>query len=674
MQWIYWIAAIIVSAGAGYWVYRADRKRSVPQPLLTAALRSLLFLLVFALLLVPQLTVTKTETLKPQILILQDDSRSVSAALKADTARYRKDLQQLQQQLGKEYTVVNWGFGANTRPDSLFTYRQSETDIAMALNAATEYLGARTPGAVILATDGRFNKGAHPLYQHLSLHNTFYTVALGDSARSKDLRIAGVYANKTVTLNSRFEIRADVLADLCDGYEQNLLLKTANHENIGSQPVRINGNRFSRSFSFTVKADKPGLQHYVLTLPAAGGEVNTANNQKSIFVEVVNDKKNILLVAAAPHPDIQAIREAIAATDNFRLTVRMIDNLPGNIQEYQAIILHGLPTGNGLPAPLAQAHKPCWYIVTPQVSLPLLNQSQTAARLEGGGMQDITVSFNSRFNGFNVPANIQAILDKLPPLSGPMGDLKAAPNTEHILVRKTGNIPVWMLQDRQPAIALLDGEGLWRWRLYEYKNTGQHSVVDELIRQTLTFLTTDKQDKPFRIVLPKYLWSDQEPVTLKGYLYNTNQELTNTPDATLVITDSNGRKKNYQLERDGNSYRLNLGIWAGGTYNYNGQVTYNGKTYTEAGSFVVENTPVELMETGADYPFLSALAHKYDGSQVPYTRIGTLYDSIRSNPAIKPVLLSKTETLPLIDKKWYFFLILFVAVAEWLLRKYWMAE
>jgi hypothetical protein len=364
----------------------------------------------------------------------------------------------------------------------------------------------------------------------------------------------------------------------------------------------------------------------------------------------------------------------MASTGNFHLTVRMIDNLPNSIQEYQAVILHGLPTGNGLPAPLAEVHKPCWYIVTPQVNLPLLNQAQTAARLEGGGMQDITAVFHTRFAAFNVPAHIQALFDKLPPLIGPIGSLKAAPNTEHLLLRKTDNTPLWLFQDGQSPTVLLDGEGLWRWRLYEYKNTGQHTVIDELIRQTLVFLTANKQEKPFRVLLPKYLWSDQEPITLKAYLYNANQEPLNTPDAMFIITDSSGRKKNYQWERQGNGYRLNLGIWASGTYSYSSQVTYQSKNYTDVGKFVVENTPVELLETGADYPFLSILAHKYDGALVPYTHISSLYDSIRNNPLMKPLLQSRTETIPLVDKKWYFFLILLVAVTEWLLRKYWLAQ
>jgi hypothetical protein len=54
--------------------------------------------------------------------------------------------------------------------------------------------------------------------------------------------------------------------------------------------------------------------------------------------------------------------------------------------------------------------------------------------------------------------------------------------------------------------------------------------------------------------------------------------------------------------------------------------------------------------------------------------VGSLYDAIVHNNNIKPLIRTRTEAVPLIDWKWYFFLLLLVAVAEWLLRKYWLAQ
>jgi hypothetical protein len=265
----------------------------------------------------------------------------------------------------------------------------------------------------------------------------------------------------------------------------------------------------------------------------------------------------------------------------------------------------------------------------------------------------------------------------MPPLQVSAGNMRTAPGAAVLFMDKQGGqngAPVWVLEQGSVPTAVLMGENLWRWRLYEFKNYNDHGVIDECIRQTVGFLSANNNDKPFSVALQKYVWSDQEPISLNGYLLNANNEQVNTPDVQLTITDSAGRKQNFSFERSGSAYSLNIGIWAGGTYTYKAQTTYNDKQYAASGSFVVESVPLELMETGADYPLLYGLAGKYNGCFVTARNVGSLYDSIAHNNNVKPVIQTNTETVPLVDRKWYFFLILLLAVAEWLLRKYWMAQ
>ena len=169
-------------------------------------------------------------------------------------------------------------------------------------------------------------------------------------------------------------------------------------------------------------------------------------------------------------------------------------------------------------------------------------------------------------------------------------------------------------------------------------------------------------------------WPSSQPISLSAYLLNANNEQVNTPDAQLTIVDSAGRKQDYSMERSGSAYNLNIGIWAGGTYTYAAHTSYNGKEYTANGSFVVESMPLELMESGADYPLLFGLARKYNGGFTTSKNVASLYDSITHNEHVKPLIQTNTETVPLVDRKWYFFIILLLATGEWLLRKYWLAQ
>ncbi len=264
----------------------------------------------------------------------------------------------------------------------------------------------------------------------------------------------------------------------------------------------------------------------------------------------------------------------------------------------------------------------------------------------------------------------------MPPLLVTAGDMTAAPGSSSLFKQNAGGVPVplWVLQQGSTPVAMLLGEGLWRWRMYEYRHFSNHNVIDECIRQTVAFLAANNNEKPFTAVLPKHVWSDQEAISLNAYLLNANNEQVNTPDAQLTITDSAGRKHDFSFERSGSAYSLNIGIWAGGTYTYTAHTTYNDKTYTATGSFAVEGVPLELMETGADFPLLYGLAKKYNGGFVTAPNVASLYDSISRNDRVKPLIVTNTETVPLVDRKWYFFIILLIAVVEWLLRKYWLAQ
>jgi hypothetical protein len=667
MHMLLWTLALLTTIGAGYFAYRADVRKGVPYPWLTAGLRALLAALVWALLLAPSIHITRTETEKPVILFMQDESASIPLALKGDTPAYRRDAQALINRLSSKYRVVTWGFGGDVRSDSLFRFRDGTTDISLPMSRATEAFGGQNLGAVILATDGRFNQGVHPLYQALALHSPLYTVSIGDTALPKDLRITQVYAPRTVAKDAQVEVRADVVATRCNGYNGNVQITEAGNT-YGSSAIYIPSERYDRSIGFTIKAGSPGLHHYTITAPPAEGETNIANNRRDVFIEVVESRKRILIAAAAPHPDVAAIRAALSGTDAYTVSTSIGAGLPGNLGEYEVLILHGLPAGD---VPMLHS-KAVWYIIsntTGAFTTPAATLAITPA-----AQHDVYPAVSPSFSAFTAPPGLAVVLEKLPPLSAAGGTVTPNGGTQVFLKDRSTGAPLWLLQPGLAPQALLMGEGLWRWRLYEYRYFHNHAVVDECIRQTVAMLAANTSDNPFRTSLPKYEWSDGENIAFDAYLLNAAGEQINTPDATLTITDSAGKKQVFSFERTGAAYRLNIGQMPAGVYNYVAATTFNDKHYAASGSFVVASVPLEALEVGADYGLLYSLSKKYGGSTVRSPQIGSLYDSITRNEHIKPVIQSRDTTVPLIDWKWYFLLILLVAAAEWLLRKYWLAQ
>jgi hypothetical protein len=279
---------------------------------------------------------------------------------------------------------------------------------------------------------------------------------------------------------------------------------------------------------------------------------------------------------------VNAIKEALAGMESYSVTVCTADNFPASLNNYNVVVLHGLPSkrNNILPQVIASG-KPVWYILTSQSAIAALNDPKNPSHttITPNQPHDVLPSFNSSFNIFTVPPQVQSVINKMPPLLVSAGNVNAAPGSEALFNQKNGNgtMPLWIFQQGTTPTAILMGEGIWRWRLYEYKNFNDHSVIDECIRQTIAFLSAGNKEKTFSVNMPRYVWSDQQSIFMNAYLLNPNNEQVNTPDAIITITDSAGRKQNFSFERSGTAYSLNIGIWAGGTYTYAAHTAYNGK-------------------------------------------------------------------------------------------------
>ena len=667
------IVAFILSGLVFGLLFRADKKRAVPRPWLTAGLRGILTFLCLLLLLAPKVNKTSTSALKPIVLLLQDHSLSIPIALGKDSIRFAQNCQQLSQQLHHQYRFIEWNLDGPIAQDSSLKYNAANTNLSQAIEKATELYGAQNLSAIILASDGWYNEGNNPIYSTLPLNTSLYSIALGDTTRQQDIRISKVYANKTASLNSQWEVNIDILAERCSGKDASIQLLDAQQHVVASNPIHINADRFTNSIAFRVPMNKTGLQQFSVRIPALANEVNRNNNNSSVLVDVLAEKKKILILAAAPHPDIHAITDALKGLDQYIVEVKMSNEMPAQFNEYAAIVLHQLPSNNSkLPEALLQ-QKNIWYIAGAQSNYYMLNAAQSCVQFGAyTNVRSAEPLLEKGFSTFSLPQNIAAIGDALPPLNVYSSDAQANTRTNVLWKEASGKV-LWSILSGKQTTAVLSGEGLWRWRLYEYKNTQQHQVVDECIRQTIANLSADQNHKKFKTELNKLVWHHPEHIRMNAFLYNANNELTNTPEVSISFKDSAQKEFKGVFERIGNSYRIDVGALAAGSYQYTAQTTFEGKKLIDAGKFIVDESSIELQETGCNYPLLYSLAQQNNGHTFVLSNMLNVVDSIAHNKNIKPLLHEEIESTDLIEWKWIFFLILLVATIEWLLRKYWMA-
>ena len=193
------IALGIVYTALLYWKSKKLREFS---KVITVALCSLCFLsvaIISLLLFSPFIKRNITHTEKPIIVIAQDNTRSI--LLLQDSAYYKeeypKQLNNLINKLGKKYDVQTYLFSEQAKNVELdFSYTGKETDIANALNTINEQYLNRNLGAVLLSTDGIYNRGSNPVNYTEAYPFPIYSIALGDTNVRRDAKIANILFNK----------------------------------------------------------------------------------------------------------------------------------------------------------------------------------------------------------------------------------------------------------------------------------------------------------------------------------------------------------------------------------------------------------------------------------------------------------------------------------------------
>jgi len=680
-----WFVVLCFLAGAAltFFLYRKKRGE-FSSPLLyytAAACRFLSYSILAFLLLSPMLRYLQHREEKPTLVFLQDNSASQKVAFrKTDSIAYRNNVGKLLDAIRSDYNVKEYSTG-NQLSDSLhFNYNESATDLSGSLEMIMSTLENDNLGAIILASDGIYNKGISPLSIPYPFKGSVYTIGLGDTTLQKDALVARVFANKTVYLGDQFVVRSDVSAYGCKGASFTVtVFSVSANKVLSSQTFNAGEERFSKSLEWVLDARSAGLQHLRVSISKAEGELNSDNNARDVFVEVMDSKENILIVADAPHPDVFALKEALTKNKNYKVDVQTAASLKANVGDYNLLILHNLPSAafnaQGLIEQAKKAGVSLWYIAGIQTALPLLNKSQTCLQINsrGAGQNDVQAILNPEFSYFTVAQ--ASNLKSLPPLSAPFGDFSAGPSTQVLMKQQIGSVPtqlpLWSLQQTaEGKTGVLAGEGLWRWRLYDFNQHKNHNLVDEFILKSAQYLSARQDKRPFHIGMPKAVFTETEPVLFDAELYNENRELVNTPDVTLQVFDENKSKTTFTMNKESNSYSLNAGNLAAGTYSYSASTVWNGKSYTASGNFRVTALNIEEVNTTADFGLLNELATQYRGEFVYPDQLLSLKDKIRENKAIHSILRTTVHTEPLIDWKWLFALLVLLLSAEWFIRKH----
>ena len=254
-------------------LYYKDTTFSEQKPILRKSLVALRFLSLFiiaALLLSPFLKSIVTETKKPVVVIAQDQSESIKAGMSEEQIKnYQTNLEGLQAKLASKYDVKNVSFGSEVNEGIDFKFNEKSTNIAKVIKESYDLYNTQNLGAIIVASDGIYNEGTHPMYAAEKNTAPIYTIALGDTIPKKDLVLKKVLSNNIAYLGDKFSIQVDVAAKNCGGQNSNLTVSKVNGKErkaINTFPISISGNDFFTTKEIILNADAVGVQRYLISL------------------------------------------------------------------------------------------------------------------------------------------------------------------------------------------------------------------------------------------------------------------------------------------------------------------------------------------------------------------------------------------------------------------------
>jgi hypothetical protein len=516
---------------------------------------------------------------------------------------------------------------------------------------------------VLLASDGIFNAGLSPLHGNYKF--PVYTLGIGDTSQRSDILIKNVAYNRIAYQGNKFPVRVELQSrNMADAPVTVTVLQ--NDKIVDKQTKRLENNQLV-TFDFQPVANEQGIQKLDIRVEQKAEEFNTRNNRSSIFVEVVEGKKKILVVASNPHPDIKPLREVIDQNSNYEFLL----HIPGVKEEdlkkvkpedVDLVIFHQAPDVRGKTNATFQQ-----FLKSKASILLILGQLSRE-------YDQVTPVTNASFSSFSLSPEAATILTEYPPVSVHFGRMKIPLTATPLLFQRVGSVstekPLLAIDNQDGRkVGVMLGEGLWRWRLNEFDRTENTAAFDELFSKLIQYLSTSEDKQKFKSYPIQQDFSDTEPVVFESQVYNDIFEPVYGNKINIEITGVNGAKSSYNYVTSPGNTRYEIGGLKEGVYRYKSKTTINGKPEEVKGEFAVVTKQTELQNLTADFDLLRKLSANTGGKFYKAEQTEKMKADL-GNLEAKSVIHSEESYDNVVNLKWVFWLLLFLISVEWFARKF----
>ena len=707
------ITALAVAGGLTYWTYY-NTTPALPRPrkALLGGLRFLSLALLVVLLFEPIIRQLDRDEVPPTLALLVDntqslDPRGTTASDSASTsaASARSAVTNALNHIDDAATEVFF-FGTSTRPadaspeavaDSL-SFSDPRTDIANALSTVQQELARDNLSGVLLISDGQYNTGRNPLYIADRYPVPIHTVVVGDTTRQRDLQISRITTNDIAYTGTELPVQVGLRVEDYPGEFVTVSL-SKNGSVLDSESVNLPDGAAQVSVDLSFTPRQQGLQQFQVHVTELPGEVTHRNNRSTFTVRVLDSKKQVLLLGAAPGPDVATTRQLLENAPNITVQSYIQKSqgafyegeLPDTFSDVDAIVLAGYPgamadeaTMDRLSGAIADDDLPILFLLTRQTDLEALSTHfrevlpafPEAVRPGFVPASMVLTTAGLQHPVLELPVTEPELLPSLPPLFYNESRWQTSPDASVLATTQVRGIdlkdPLLVVRRRSGhRSAAFLGAGTWRWQNLPAGLEEAAPFWPALFSNLLQWTSTPANDRRVRVQPTREVFAGGEAVSFTGQVYNESLDPVENASVNLHLEAPDGARYPYNMKAVGNGrYTLEIGSLPEGTYSYTATATQEGDTLgSDQGSFAIGQLSLEFQETRANVGLMRQIAQRSGGSFFLPDSLNRLSQQLAQAGTFEASYREETTETRL----WHLYgllgVIMVLLTAEWFFRK-----
>jgi len=683
------VLLFILSVAVAWWSYGYLASVTPTKKYLLIALRAGSLLILLFLLLNPFIAREDSDNSLPLIAVYADNTQSLSIQ-RGDfngMESYEELLLSAEQSLNDLFETERFLFDDEVLSSSDLSLTGSTTHLQKVFEHFQENEN-RYSGAVLLS-DGISTMGRNPVFTVQNISKPMVFVPVGDTSDVRDVAISETDFPETIYTFTKSVISFELQQSGFEGEEVSVYVER-NGERIVTDSQQFTTEQSSHTFEIEEEFSEPGFYTYDIIVPSLDNEFTDQNNSRSFTLEVQDNKTEILSLAFDIHPDVGSVRRLIASDMQNEITDATI--LPGgqvlgedplNISSMpDLIVLHGLPDpGSEYSQWLNNSTSPILYLSTP------------GTYQNGKSVQNFLSSKPYRATGTGRMINVQ-IENFLgdadhPILNVPSVNFQRMPFLVTNQSAHTLNAGASVLfratyqREISPYPLLIVDEGLnrrvaimnaYNWYLYEQSPEPDYrQFYTQLFSNIISWTASSPDNDNLTLTPSKETFTESESITIQARLLNELSEPE--PDATIEVSvfeiSSDEEIISYRMNHDrrGN-YTSELGRLPSGVYRVEGNATKNGREIgTDQTSVTVGNSVLEFLNTKRNDALLNQLANISNGLFLENGDMKRLQSFFREQIQARDLTETDVTQIPVYRYSYWFFIILLLLSAEWVLRR-----